>query len=340
MADESEAGARPEWFVHGGRLRAAAAAFPDAPRPWIDLSTGLNPQPWQGKAGEVDWGPLPDAGDLLALEATAAAHFGAPPAHVCALPGTEIGLRLLGSFGLPKPVSVVAPGYSTHLDAFAGARPIGIAAIDDAAADGGTLLLANPNNPDGRLLSPERLIALASRLRERQGLLIVDEAFADMADGVGLAPYLTAELAPHVVLLRSFGKFFGLGGLRLGFAIADETWRASFRHRLGSWPLSAAALAFGTGAYRDRAWIEATRHRLVEDAARLDALLAAHGLAARGACPLFRLVDTPDAQIIFQRLMRHGLLTRPFAYAPRWLRFGLPGDETAWERLDRALADG
>jgi cobalamin biosynthetic protein CobC len=327
-------------MVHGGRVRAAEAAFPDAQRPWIDLSTGLNPHGWRGATGGVDWHALPDSEDLAGLEAAAAAHFGAAPGNVCALPGTEIGLRLLGTLPLPHPVSIVRPGYATHLEAFPGAVAIGADQLDEAAARGGSLLLANPNNPDGRLLTIARLIDLAARLRQSGGLLIVDEAFVDAVDGAGLSPHLDDQLRGHVIVLRSFGKFFGLGGLRLGFAVAGEQWLGPLRQRLGSWPVSAAAIAMGTAAYRDGAWIAATRARLAADAARLDTLLAAHGLIAVGACPLFRLVETNEAALLFRRLIGRGLLTRPFADAPRWLRIGLPGDEAAWERLGRALADG
>ena len=341
MADDSKvAPARPEWMVHGGRLRAAGAAFPDAPRPWGELSTGLHPHGWRGLADDPDWRAMPEMEALAELEAAAAAHFGTSADRVCALPGTEIGLRLLGTLDLPHPVRIVRPGYATHVEAFSGAAVIGADEMEDVAGQGGTVLLANPNNPDGRLIAPSRLVALASRLADGGGVLILDEAFADaVADG-GVLPRLPASLGDHVIVLRSFGKFFGLGGLRLGFAVSSQRWLAPFRQRLGSWPVSAAAISIGTAAYRDQAWIAATRARLIEDAARLDALLADHGLVATGACPLFRLVETKDAALLFRRLMRHGLLTRPFVDAPRWLRIGLPGDEAAWARLAQALADG
>lgn len=308
---------------HGGRLGAARLQFPDATGPWIDLSTGINPHTWPGAADiAIDWRALPDEEGLRALEATAAHYFGADPALVCALPGSEVGLRLLGDM---LPGGHVAPTYPTHAAAFP----------DDGARPGRSLILANPNNPDGQL---RRADALLERVDGSSGWLIVDEAFADAAPGESVAGHVGG--ARRLVVLRSFGKFFGLAGLRLGFLIAPPEIVADMRARLGSWPVSTAAQAIGAAAYADTTWIAAMRDRLAGEAAALDALLARRGLRARGTCPLFRLIETPDAGALFERLARRGILTRPFAYAPDWLRLGLPADDAARARLDAALAHG
>ena len=144
----------------------------------------------------------------------------------------------------------------------------------------------------------------------------------------------------RLIVLRSFGKFFGLAGVRLGFVLAPPPIIAAYRQVLGDWPLSVAALAIGAGAYADEAWIAATRLALPARAAALDAMLRDHGFRAWGACPLFRLIETDDAGALFERLARRAILTRPFAYHSRWLRLGLSADERAMARLDRALADG
>jgi cobalamin biosynthetic protein CobC len=311
---------------HGGRLDAAAAAYPDAPLPWLDLSTGINPVPWRpAETLAVDWGPLPSVTALAELEATAAAAFGAPPASVAAVPGSDLALRLLAQLGLPGPYRYITPSYGTHAEAFPDGTPV---AIDDAAG-GGTLLLANPNNPDGRLLTPADLGSLRG-----DRWLVVDEAFADCHPHASIVP----TLPERTIVLRSFGKFFGLAGLRLGFVIGPAGIVARVRALLGDWPVSCAAIALGTAAYRDTAWIAATRIALVDRAAALDAVLLRHGLPAQGACPLFRLVDGDPS--LFERLACAGILARPFDYAPTWLRLGLPADAPALDRLDRALAHG
>lgn len=325
-----------EWMVHGGRLDAAIRAYGGVPGAWLDLSTGINPNPWPGAASiAVDWRALPTDTALADLERAAADHFGTVPDHVCALPGSEIGIRMLARLGLGVDAAHVAPAYRSHEAAFDHAAPIAIEALEATRAAGRTVLLANPNNPDGRRL-PRAVLRDAADAGE--GWLIVDEAFADIHPDASVA----ADVADprRLLVLRSFGKFFGLAGLRLGFAIAPRPVIAGLRARLGAWPVSAAAIAIGAAAYRDLGWIAATREGLRTDAAALDAVLARHGLVATGACPLFRLVASDDAAALFDRLARRHILCRPFDYAPRWLRLGLPGNAGALDRLDRALAHG
>ena len=329
------------WLIHGGRLEAARAAWPDAPEPWLDLSTGINPHSWPVvRAGTIDWHRLPGEAALARLEEVAAVAFGVMPEWVCALPGSEIGLRLFATLGLPGPVRYQAPGYRTHAEAFAVAAPVPAGALLEEAERGGTILLANPSNPDGFVHKPAALAALAEALTRRGGQLIVDEAFADAIPGTSLLPHMARGEAVGAVVLRSFGKMFGLAGVRLGFAVAAPEWLAGLRRRLGSWPVSTAAIVIGTAAYGDVEWIAETQARLVKECGRLDTVLCSHGLHPQGGSPLFRLLRTPGADALFERLARQGILTRPFDYAPDWLRLGLPGDAEALARLDRALGHG
>lgn len=327
-----------DWQRHGGRIDLARAAYPDAPMPWLDLSTGINPVPYPAAAGDaLPWGPLPSPADLAALEAAARACFGGAEVPVAALPGSEIGLRLLARLDLPGPVSRVAPGYGTYAAAFPAARAIGCDDLAAAAAAGGTIVLGNPNNPDGRILDPRSLLDLARRPGPPR-LFVIDEAFADATPAASVLPLLRAD--DPVIVFRSFGKFFGLAGLRLGFVLGAARFVAGLREMLGDWPVAAPAIAIGRAAYDDAAWIAATRAGLDERAAALDALLARHDLAPGGTCPLFRLVVSPRAAAIFARLARYGILARPFDHAPGWLRLGVPADDAERDRLDRALADG
>ena len=112
------------WLWHGGAIEAARQRFGGCERLWIDLSTGINPAPWPGAATmAIDWRRLPEASALALLETAAAAHFGADPRHVCAVPGTEVGMRLVGRI-IGGPARYVAPAYRTHGEMIAGSRPI------------------------------------------------------------------------------------------------------------------------------------------------------------------------------------------------------------------------
>ena len=325
-----------DWTFHGGRLTEARAVYGDASAPWLDLSTGINPTPWPGAAGiAIDWHALPDARALADLEAAAATCFGVDPAYVCALPGTEVGLRMLGDILRGSAVHV-APSYRTHADMFGHSRPIAVEELGDAS--GSTVILANPNNPDGRVLQPRMLIEQLDLVSLSSNWLVVDEAFADAVPEASLAA-LIGEGQP-LVIFRSFGKFFGLAGVRLGFVLGPRALIARFRTKLGSWPVSAAALAIGSSAYRDLRWIAGTRRTLRDDAAALDAMLLRCGLVPIGACPLFRLIETDSAEALFDRLARQAILTRPFDHDPRWLRIGLPGSDDALARLEQALEHG
>jgi cobalamin biosynthetic protein CobC len=314
---------------HGGRLAQAARAFGGAPGDWLDLSTGLNPVPWPiDRAPATDWSALPDPQALTALEHAAARHFEADPALVCAVPGSETALRLLAPL-LGDAGRALAPAYRTHAEAFAISRPI---AFGDVPAPGETVVLANPNNPDGLLRAPAAVLDWQARI---PGWLVLDEAFVDCHPDMSLAG--DVREGRRLVVLRSFGKVFGLAGLRLGFVIAPPALLERLRALLGSWPLHAAALAIGRAAYEDTAWIAQVRAELPRRAAALDGVLARHGLSPQGACPLFRYLTDCAAPVLFARLAAARILTRPFAERPDALRLGVPADLSALARLDRAL---
>ncbi|WP_313534542.1 aminotransferase class I/II-fold pyridoxal phosphate-dependent enzyme [Sphingomonas sp.] len=318
---------------HGGNLAAARARYGDGP--WLDLSTGINPVPWAiPRDLDVTLGPLPNPSLLADLEAAAAAHFGVVQDHVCAVPGSEMGLRLLGPL-LGGRACHQVPGYRTHGAAFADSIPVsaGMPVPEDAA-----LLLANPNNPCGTLRDRATLEALAAERTAAGGWLIVDEAFADAHPEASIAPLV--DDSRRLIVFRSFGKFFGLAGLRLGFVLAPRPILARYRTLLGDWPIDATALAIASRAYRDHAWIDVTRVALIARATAFDRQLASHGLAPEGGSPLFRLVAHPDASALFEQLARARILVRPFDYAPHWLRFGVPADAAALDRLERALRGG
>jgi cobalamin biosynthetic protein CobC len=306
-------------FEHGGDINSAAAAFPEAPAPWIDLSTGINPiaYPLPELPPEV-WTRLPSPADLTSLLRAAAARYGVAPECVAAAPGAQALIQMLPRLFPAKRVAIAGPTYAGHATAW---RAAGAEIVNDLEG-ASHIVVVNPNNPDGRRLGRDALRRLADQAASGRGLLIVDEAFSDFEPAS-----FAEENAPATVVLRSFGKAYGLAGLRLGFALARPEIAEALREALGSWPVSGPAIAIGRKALADTVWLEGAAARLGEDARGLDARLMQAGFAVLGGTPLFRLARRPDASQAFARLARAGVLTRPFRDAPNWLRFGIPAPE-------------
>jgi cobalamin biosynthetic protein CobC len=328
-----------EPLLHGGALSVARRRFPGAAEPFIDLSTGINPHPYPVPRLPAEvFSRLPDPAAIAALTAAAATAYGAPsPAHVVAAPGTQILLPVVAALARRGRAFIISPTYGEHARAAALAGH-GVTPVREigACGDADLVIVTNPNSPDGRMYDSEALLALAGRLRARGGTLIVDEAFMDVAPaGASLA---AATSRGNVIVLRSFGKFFGLGGLRLGFAILEPGSAARLAAQLGPWAVSGPALAVGLKALADAGWIERTRRRLAEDTRRLDAILTDAGLDIAGGTALFRLAQTRAAGELFDHLGCAGILARIFPDQPNWLRFGLPADPHGWRRLQIAMA--
>ena len=329
---------------HGGRLGAARAAYSQAPQPWIDLSTGINPKSYPApRARGATLNRLPDTGELSRLESVAAAAFGVgDPQRVVATGGTEPALRLLPYVLRQKAAIVAGPTYGSHADGWEKAgvpsRVVPDAELDGSIADQTALIVVNPNNPDGRLVGRDRLRQLHDAVASRGGVLVVDEAFAEVTPQASVADLAGTSVAEHLVVLRSFGKFYGLAGLRLGFVVGSPVVAARVRGVIGDWPVSVDALAAGLVAYSDRQWTERMRVQLASTARRLDGLLSRYGFEVVGGTSLYRLVRAADAATRFERLAAAGILTRPFQHDASLLRFGLPGTPEAWARLEEALA--
>ena len=325
---------------HGGSLDRARALFPHAPKPWIDLSTGINPTSYPlFDLPATALTRLPEPLRERELRALAAAVYGAPSAaHVVAAPGTQILLTGVCSLVRPGRALILGPTYAEHLRAARLAAHDAAETSDfEALASADLAIVVNPNNPDGRVAPRADLLDLASRLRAKGGLLVVDEAFMDVGPR---AESLAGDVGEGaIVMLRSFGKFFGLAGVRLGFALADEATAQKLGAGFGPWAVAGPALEYGLKALADRSWHEAMRRKLVEDAARLDALFASVGLSVDGGTSLFRHITSPHSPVLFRALGERGILLRAFAERPSMLRIGLPGAEPEWQRLETALSD-
>ena len=299
---------------HGGGLAAARARWGGAADDWLDLSTGINPVPYPlPDLSPRDWQALPDTDAFAALEAAARRFWDVPDAAtVLAAPGASALIAKLPMLAPPGPVRIPGPTYNEHAAAF---RAHGIA---EGQGDG--LVVVHPNNPDGALRT------------EAAPFTVIDESFCDV---VPQATRIAETATPGRIVLRSFGKFWGLAGLRLGFAIGHPDTLAPLSEAIGPWAVSGPALRIGARALSDPDWATATRARLSRDAARLDSLMAPHG-ALVGGTDLFRLWSVPDASAFAERMGRARILVRTFPYSATWVRLGLPAPDR-WGQLEAAL---
>lgn len=304
------------------------------------MSTGINPHSYPlFELPATALSRLPEPSRARDLAAVAATAYGAPSAaNVVPAPGTQILLPRIASLVRPGRAFVLGPTYQEHARAAAIAgHEVAEVRSFERLAEADLAVVVNPNNPDGRVVSRAELLDLASRLRAKGGLLVVDEAFMDVGPR---AESLTADVDPGgMVVLRSFGKFFGLAGIRLGFAIAQPAIAERLEEELGPWAVAVPALEYGIKALSDADWQREMRSTLTKAAHRLDQTFARSGVIVTGGTSLFRHVDIEDAASLFQALGREGILVRSFADRPTQLRCGLPGTEVEWRRLDVALGD-
>ena len=313
--------------------------FPSAPEPFIDLSTGINPFPYPLPPLPAEiFTRLPDRRSIRRLASVAARYYGALATdHVVPAPGTQILLPNVASLIDAGRAVILRTTYAEHARAAALA---GHSVKETSEADELRLadlaIVVNPNNPDGRIVSKDLLLDIAADLRRRGGLLVIDESFADVTpEGTSLAAEVSCG---NIIVLRSFGKFFGLPGLRLGFALASPNLANRLDTLLGPWAVAGPAVFIGEKALADRPWQQQTLEVLAAASARLDRLIANAGVDVIGGTWLYRLTRSSDAKELFNKLGSAGILTRRFDDAETWLRWGLPADEAAWQRLSAFLS--
>ncbi|MDC7825540.1 threonine-phosphate decarboxylase CobD [Pseudomonas sp. BLCC-B13] len=322
---------------HGGRLRAAAQRYGIAVADWLDLSTGIAPYGWSLPPIPADaWQRLPEQDD--GLEALARDYYGS--AALLPVAGSQAAIQALPRLRRPGlRVGVVSPAYAEHALAWRReghlVQELSEGAVERSLERFDVLLVINPNNPSGRLIERTRLLDWHARLAERGGWLVVDEAFMDCTPQHSLA---AESQRPGLIVLRSFGKFFGLAGIRLGFVLAEQALLDHLGEQLGPWTVSGPARAVASALLADSQGQQRQRERLSADGLRLAVLLSAHGLAPAGGTALFQLVGHPHAVGLHGYFARRGILLRLFAES-RCLRFGLPGDEAGWQRLEQALQE-
>lgn len=232
-------------------------------------------------------------------------------------------------------IMVTAAGYGHDLDAMRRA----------ITPDTRVVFIANPNNPTGTLLLPDELRSFL-RTVPAHVVVVLDEAYNE---------YLPSELAydsrewlgehPNLVITRTFSKAYGLAGLRVGYALCDARVADLLNRIRQPFNVNNLALVGAMAALEDEAFLQQSRALNQAGMAQLEAGFEALDLRWISSFGNFISVEVPRVDdmsqggVIYQRLLRQGVIVRPVAgYGmPDHLRvtIGLPEEN---ERFLQALA--
>lgn len=247
-------------LIHGGQLQQVAEKYNIPYEKWLDLSTGIAPISYPIPViPEHLYQELPQSNNVL--ENAAREYYGAD--DILVTNGSQAIIKLLPSMWRaqnPGSTSVYLPiqGYKEHALAWELAGYTlhwyhdELPELPQIAKDA-VLIVINPNNPTGKLFSQELLLKYQQHLTKSNGLLVVDEAFMDViTPNQSLASTLANNL--NTLVLRSFGKFFGLAGIRIGFLLGQSSWLSKFKEQLGPWQVNGPAQFIAQHALQDRHW--------------------------------------------------------------------------------------
>lgn len=320
---------------HGGKLRLAAQRYGIPLEQWMDLSTGINPNGWQGELPPMStWARLPEDED--GLVAAAMAYYDVE--NLLPVAGSQAAIQTLPKLRTQSRVAVLSPSYNEHAHAWQCAghdvELVTFEQLHQVVERVDVLVLVNPNNPTGATFDQATLLQWHQTLAQRQGWLIVDEAFMDSTPDKSLAKETNQE---GLIVLRSIGKFFGLAGARVGFVLAQNKLLAALQEALGPWTVSGPSRWLATQALKDFQWQSDMMQQLKQQSQRLNLLLQQNNLIPSGDTTLFQTITAPYAAYVHEQLAQQGVLTRLFIDASL-IRFGLPKDEVQWQKLAQVLA--
>jgi cobalamin biosynthetic protein CobC len=329
-------------FNHGGQLEKIKRAYPNQILPWIDLSTGISPYAYtvsDNNIRTIDLKGLPQ--DHNFLTQAACEYYGTKQLSV--IPGSMWAIQMLPvirklTANDQRPVLIPKQGFNEHQKAWAG-QGYNIETYDrlpthDQLNRAQACIVINPNNPKGSLIEMAELTAILNILSASNAWLIVDEAFIDTYHNL---KYSMASQANKegLIVLRSFGKFFGLAGLRLGAILANKEIQTQVSLMLNNWSLSNVAQAIGQKAWLDKAWQVEVKGKLITSGERLQTLFSKLNYKTVGTV-FFQTLYMANAKEFYQYLLSKGIYTR-LLDKQEGLRFGLPNSEPQWERLESVI---
>ncbi len=308
---------------HGGDIDRAISIYGGKEEDWIDLSTGINPEIYPiPKFSKSDWRNLPTLTEIRKLESIIKFEYNTF-SHVSLTPGSQIAINLLPGLLKKKEVTILEPTYGDYLKSFVNAQfKVRSSKTFKELFNAKIVVIVNPNNPDGRSYHINDLLLLSKKV----DMLILDESFIETPKKLSIISQIN-ENTNNIIVIKSFGKLFGLAGLRLGFVFSGKNLISRFNKVLSSWPVSNISIKIASRAVKDREWIKNTQIKLKKRAKALDNIVESVNFKVIGGTNLFRLYHTPDAILAQSFLAKKLIWSRIFYYSKKWLRLGIPNEK-------------
>jgi threonine-phosphate decarboxylase len=348
--------------VHGGNIREAVQRYGIAEKAVVDFSSSINPlgpSPAARRAARkavdrIDRYPDPDMSDL---RAAIARYYGIKSDQVVCGHGSNALIHLIPRVFRPKKVLIPMPTFSEYALAVedAGGEVVPfllqeqngyrVDPLDFSFALKGVdmAFLCNPNNPTGALTTKTEMLEILKLSCEKGVRLVVDEAFMDFVDDHSMAK--DAVQSSNLIVLRAFTKFYGMPGLRVGYAIADAGTARQLRSGQEPWTIDIPSEQAAIAALTDWGYATKTRRYVARERDRLLSGLRLIGGVEPFPSPanyiLLKLTGI-DSQLLTDRLGRRGLLVRDCSSFPgldnRYVRIAV---RTRWQnrRLLKALRE-
>lgn len=253
------------------------------------------------------------------LRETAAALYGCEVDEVIAGNGSDDILTMIFRTFLAagEVIATPAPSYtlynalSTLQDATLHEIPMGpgYTLPEDLEAHGAkVVIIVNPNAPTG-VLHPRA--ALRALLERTQSIVVIDEAYADFA---GESAIDMLREFPHLIVIRTFSKAYGLAGMRLGLGFARREIIAEMMKVKDSYNLDRLAIVAGGAALQDQAWLHETVGMIIRTRTWMQQELTALGLHVPPSRSNFVFPRMPDGRAaeVFEALEQRHILVRYF----------------------------
>lgn len=316
--------------VHGDTVYEAARRYGLTGNDIIDFSSNVNPLGPSSSAVRAAKRSLsridryPEAG-MTRLRTTIGRYFGIKPEHVICGNGSTGLIRLIPRVFQPKKVLIPMPSFSEYADAVIGSGgevvplPLDERAgfrvdpLDMAFSLKGMdmAFLCNPNNPTGLLIPKAEMLEIVKYGLEQGVRLVIDEAFIDFINAESIVK--EAVFAANIICLRSFANFFGMPGLRIGYAVSDDATVAALRAGQEPWAVNMPAEEAAIAALHDWRYARRTVRLIQKERERMLSLVRIlPGVETFPCSANFIFIKVPSSKgpLLAEKLARRGLLVR------------------------------